>query len=196
MGDADRMPRHPSSANPAIRWSALWVVLALCLDSVLAPTGSAAEVPAPDAVSSSITEPELAALGWVWPADAFRLARLYVAPAHEYGPGHRGIDLALLGSPVVLSPAEGIVAFSGGVAGRGILTIDHGGGLVTTLEPVDTTLVPGASVRRGDQVATLALGGHAPPGSLHFGVRLDGEYINPMLLLGGVPRAVLLPCCD
>ena len=24
----------------------------------------------------------------------------------------------------------------------------------------------------------------------------DGEYINPLLLLGALPRAVLLPCCD
>ena len=44
-------------------------------------------------------------------------------------------------------------------------------------------------------MARLAAGGHAAPGLLHFGVRLDGEYINPLILLGGVPRAILLPCC-
>jgi murein DD-endopeptidase MepM/ murein hydrolase activator NlpD len=119
-----------------------------------------------------------------------------VAPAHEYGPGHRGIDLDLLGDSAVRAPADGIVAFAGDVAGRGILTIDHGNGLVTTLEPVDTVLVPGTQVRRGENVAMLAAGGHAASGELHFGVRLHGKYINPMLLLGGVPRAVLLPCCE
>ncbi|WP_275934957.1 hypothetical protein [Microbacterium testaceum] len=41
----------------------------------------------------------------------------------------------------------------------------------------------------------VATGGHTGPGTVHFGVRLDGEYINPLRLLGGVPRAVLLPCC-
>ena len=50
-------------------------------------------------------------------------------------------------------------------------------------------------MRRGDEVGVVALGGHTAAGALHFGVRLDGEYINPLLLLGGVPRAVLLPCC-
>ena len=56
-------------------------------------------------------------------------------------------------------------------------------------------LIAGAAVARGAAVGTIGIGGHAAPGVLHFGVRLEGEYINPLLLLGGVPRAVLLPCC-
>lgn len=132
---------------------------------------------------------------WAWPVEPFRLHRPYEAPAHEYGPGHRGIDLIAAGSTAVVAPAAGVVAFSGAVAGRGILTIDHGDGLVSTLEPVDSDLSPGTAVLRGEPVATLAAGGHADPGALHLGVRFDGEYINPLLLLGGVPRAVLLPCC-
>jgi murein DD-endopeptidase MepM/ murein hydrolase activator NlpD len=164
--------------------------------SALLLSGSgAAALETPDFTDRAVRV-DLAELGWVWPATGFRVARGYVAPAHEYGPGHRGIDLDLLGGSEVHAPADGMVAFAGGVAGRGILTIDHGGGLVTTLEPVDSDLLPGAPVARGAHVATLALGGHASPGTLHFGVRLNGDYINPMLLLGGVPRAVLLPCCD
>lgn len=141
---------------------------------------------------------DLAKLGWVWPLERFRIVDAFVAPAHQYGPGHRGIDLQPLdvGGVQLRSPADGVVAFAGQVAGRGVLTIDHGGGLVTTLEPVDALVVVGAAVQRGDAVALPAVGGYAAPGSLHFGVRLHGNYINPMLLLGGVPRAVLLPCCD
>jgi hypothetical protein len=197
--DAGRMPGQSSSSHPAspvIRSVALCAVVVLCLNAVPGPAAGA-DAAAPAAASTAFgSEGEPAELGWVWPADAFRLSRAYVAPAHEYGPGHRGIDLALIGSSAVRAPADGVVAFAGRVAGRGVLTIDHGGGLVTTLEPVDTTLVPGVPVRRSEDVGTLALGGHAAAGELHFGVRLSGEYINPMLLLGGVPRAVLLPCCD
>ena len=131
----------------------------------------------------------------MWPVDGFRLDRPYEAPAHAYGPGHRGIDLRPVGAPEVRAPAAGIVAFSGQVAGRGILTIDHGNGLVTTLEPIQTTLHAGDAVARGDPVGAIALGGHTAAGAVHFGVRRNGEYINPQLLLGGVPRAVLLPCC-
>ena len=50
-------------------------------------------------------------------------------------------------------------------------------------------------VAQGDLVGRVDVGGHAAPATVHFGARRDGEYINPMLLLAGVPRAVLLPCC-
>lgn len=157
--------------------------------TVLAATASvgALGTPLPPAAASSSD--------WTWPVTAFRLERPFVAPAHEYGPGHRGIDLRPLDDSRVRAPAPGVVAFSGSVAGRGILTIDHGGELVTTLEPVESELTAGALVARGEVVGVLGGGGHVAEGVLHFGVRLDGEYINPLLLLGGVPRAVLLPCC-
>ncbi|UUT35434.1 murein hydrolase activator EnvC family protein [Microbacterium elymi] len=133
---------------------------------------------------------------WVWPLAAFRIAKAYAAPAHEYGPGHRGIDLAPAGGEEVRAPAGGVVAFSGRIVDRGILTIDHGDGLVTTLEPIDSDLAAGQAVARGQVVGTVARGGHAAAGTIHFGVRWDGAYINPMLLFGTVPRAVLLPCCS
>lgn len=132
---------------------------------------------------------------WHWPVRPFRLDRPFVAPPHRYGPGHRGIDVRALGEPAVVAPDGGIVAFSGDVAGRGILTIDHGGGLVSTLEPIASDLIAGTAVARGAPVGVISTGGHADAGALHLGARLDGEYINPLVLLGGVPRAVLLPCC-
>lgn len=135
--------------------------------------------------------------GWLWPVHDARIAAPYAAPAQAYGPGHRGVDLEPRdGDAHVRSPADGVVAFSGMIAGRGILTIDHGGGLVTTLEPITSELHPGDAVSSGEEVGEISLGGHAPAAAIHFGVRLNGEYINPLLLLGGVPRAILLPCCE
>ena len=133
--------------------------------------------------------------GWRWPVEPFRLERPFVAPPHPYGPGHRGVDLRPLDDDPVAAPAPGVVAFSGQVAGRPVITIDHGDGLVTTLEPVTSDLAAGTAVAASAAVGVLTGGGHTEPGVLHFGVRLDGEYINPLVLLGGVPRAVLLPCC-
>lgn len=154
---------------------------------------------APGAASGVSTAPPPGAdrgtSDWVWPVSPPRLERAFEAPAHRYGAGHRGIDLRAEAGAAVVAPESGTVAFSGSVAGRGILTIDHGSGLVSTLEPVDSDLPAGTSVTAGQTVATLSVGGHAPPGTIHFGVRSAGEYINPLLLLGSVPRAVLLPCC-
>ncbi len=134
----------------------------------------------------------LAERGWVWPVSPVRIVRGWEAPAHPYGPGHRGVDLA---GTEVRAPADGVVAFVGAVAGRGVLTIDHGGGLVSSFEPVVSDLAVGEHVARGQPLAMVAEGGHTAPATVHLGVRLDGEYVNPLRLLGGVPRAVLLPCC-
>lgn len=137
---------------------------------------------------------------WSWPITGpVRITRPFLVPPHAYGPGHRGIDLASLegGSDIVVrSPADGVIAFVGTVVDRPLLTIDHGDGLVTTLEPARSELMVGTDVRAAEAIGTLASGGHAAGGELHFGVRLNGEYVNPLLLLGGVPRAILLPCCD
>ncbi len=132
---------------------------------------------------------------WLWPVTAPQLVQEFIRPPHPYGPGHRGVDVVGADGEV-RAPAAGVIAFSGMVAGRAVVTIDHGGGLVTTLEPVRSDHGVGAPVRRGEAVGTLATGGHTTPGAVHLGVRRDGEYINPMLLLDGVPRAVLLPCCQ
>ena len=189
------MPSPTAHVLPRIRRAVGSLIIVVLLALSPSPASAATGTP-PSPVVRAAGDGELSARGWVWPVRPFRLARAYVAPAHEYGPGHRGIDLELLGGSDVRAPAAGVIAFAGSVAGRGILTIDHGDGLVTTLEPVQTSVVPGAPVAADEIVATVAIGGHAAAGTLHFGVRLHGDYINPMLLLGAVPRAILLPCCD
>jgi murein DD-endopeptidase MepM/ murein hydrolase activator NlpD len=183
----------PVRPNPLRRAVAVGVLAGL----LLVPTGI---LPAGGQAADPEERAEIVvAEDWVWPLHPFRVVRPFAAPAHEYGPGHRGIDLAAgsgdTGEARVRAPAGGAVAFVGQVAGRPVLTIDHGAGLVTTFEPVETVLTPGSIVARGDEVGRLGTGGHAATGELHFGVRLHGDYINPLLLLGGVPRAVLLPCC-
>ena len=181
------MPRP----QPLPRWSRLAAVLT-AVATALAVVAALACAPG----SAAASPVDLSDRGWNWPVSGFRIVEPFVKPAHRYAPGHRGIDLEPTDPSTVVAPADGTIAFVGVVADRPLLTIDHGDGLVTTLEPVASALPPGTAVSRGDLVGEVGLGGHAPAGSLHFGVRLHGEYINPMLLLGGIPRAVLLPCCE
>ncbi|MDN3494518.1 M23 family metallopeptidase [Planococcus sp. APC 4015] len=178
-----------TAKTDAVRPATTLLLLLLC---VLVLVTASLGVPPAGAVTAS---PALDDRGWMWPVSSFRLHRPYQAPPNEYGPGHRGVDVLPSAGELIRAPADGVVAFAGAVAGRELVTIDHGDGLVTTLEPVAATVEKGAAVARGATVGTVGFGGHADPGTLHFGVRLHGEYINPMLLLGGVPRAVLLPCC-
>ena len=177
------------------RLLALPVVLALLVSAAASasPPASAATDLARQAVALELVA---SVQTWAWPVHPVRIVAPYVAPAHRYGPGHRGIDLAASDRVDVRAPAAGVIAFSGDIAGRGVVTIDHDGGLVTTLEPVAGELAVGQRVEQGQRIGTASVGGHAAPGTIHFGVRLDGEYINPLLLFGALPRAVLLPCCD
>lgn len=164
-------------------------VLLLLLPATSAASGSEA-APGPEA------PPDTQAT-WLWPVDGTReVVEPFVAPAHDYGPGHRGIDILAGAGAIVRAPADGVVAFRGIVVDRPLITIDHGSAIVSTFEPVVSELAPGTVVQAGDEIGTVATGGHTAPGDLHIGVRLNESYINPMLMFGDVPRAILLPCCD
>ena len=126
----------------------------------------------------------VAAPPWTWPV-AGPIVRGYDPPDSPYGAGHRGIDIAAPVGSVVIAPDDGVVTFAGPVGGRLFLTIDHGGGLSTTSSWLTSLLVrKGATVTRGQPVATTGWG-HADltVSHLHFGVRLDGEYVDPFAYL-------------
>ncbi|MBS1674963.1 MAG: M23 family metallopeptidase [Actinobacteria bacterium] len=186
--------RHHARAGRSTRWAqVLTGVVLAALASIAAPGAPPAAASTGSWVIAADASPALPDHDWRWPVDGARtVVEPFRAPAHAYGPGHRGVDLSATGD--LRAPADGVVAFRGTVVDRPLITIDHGNGLVTTLEPAQSALAPGTAVRRGDVIATSAAGGHAPVGTVHLGVRWNGAYINPMLLFGDVPRAVLLPC--
>jgi hypothetical protein len=85
------------------------------------------------------------------------------------------------------------VHFSGRVVDRPVLTLETDDGLLISFEPVESSVPAGTRVGKGDVIATSARGGHYDAACVHLGVRRDGEYLNPLLFLGGLVRAVLLP---
>lgn len=131
---------------------------------------------------------------WGWPvAPPHQLLRGFEAPPTPYAAGHRGIDVTATAGGAVLAAADGIVGFAGMVVDRPVLSVRHGDGLVSSIEPVAATVQAGAEVRMGDTIGVVASGGHCGGRCVHFGVRLYGEYVNPMALLSALERAVLLP---
>lgn len=146
-------------------------------------------VPAQHVVSAPGARPQ-----WSWPVPPpIVVVAPFRAPATPYAAGHRGIDLAVDPGAAIRAAAAGRVSFAGPVAGRDVVAIDHGGGVVSAIEPVAATVAEGAVVSAGDVIGTVSSGGHCASGCVHFGVRIDGEYVSPFLFLGGLPRAVLLP---
>lgn len=131
---------------------------------------------------------------WSWPVPApHPVVRPFEAPSSPYAAGHRGIDVrAAVGTPVT-APQDGRVVFAGRLADRGVLSIQHAGDVRSSFEPVTARVRVGDAVLRGQPVADVATGGARIAGTLYIGARVHGQYISPLLLLGGLQRAVLLP---
>jgi murein DD-endopeptidase MepM/ murein hydrolase activator NlpD len=130
---------------------------------------------------------------WAWPVELpHTIVWPFIAPPTPYGVGHRGIDIAATPDSVVLAPEDGVVFFVGVVVDRPVLSMTHAGGLVSSYEPLRSTLAVGSAVRRGDPIGTL-IAGHCAATCLHLGARLHGRYVSPIAYLGTIRRAVLLP---
>ena len=183
----------PGAALLAVLVSVLLAVMLAVLLSVLSIGPAAAAGP-------SRSERPLAQLAaappgsWHWPVPApIRVVAPFRAPETPYASGHRGIDVAADPGAVIVAPAAGTVSFAGPVAGRGVVAIDHGDGVVSAIEPVEALAAAGTTVSVGEPIGVVSSGGHCGSACVHFGVRVHGEYVSPFLFLGGLPRAVLLP---
>ena len=104
--------------------------------------------------------------------DSFR------APACVFCSGNRGLEYQThIGSPVVVA-AEGIVTFSGVVAGVRYLVIAQTDGRTATYGDLAVVRVAvGASVRSGETIA-------ATTERFYFGLRQGDQYIDPAPFLG------------
>lgn len=122
---------------------------------------------------------------WRPPVLPLQVTARFDPPEHAWLPGHRGVDLRTREGTTVRAAGTGRVVFAGTLAGRGVLSIDHGG-LRTTYEPVLASVVVGQIVRAGAPIGVTATGsGHCGSGlCLHLGLRRDRIYLDPMLLLG------------
>ena len=137
--------------------------------------------------------------GFAWPLSPRpAVFRRFEQPQNQWSRGHRGLDLlAAVGQPV-LSAGDGVVAFSGRIAGRGVIVVRHAGGLRTTYDAVDERLASGAAVHLGDLIGVVSpVPGHcAPLTCLHWGAIADRadqqSYRDPLSLLG-LGRPILLP---
>lgn len=149
---------------------------------------------APAATSDDAGPPALplAAPAVVVPVDG-PVARLFVRPPERWAAGHRGVDLLAEPGTEVRSPVAGEVTFAGPVAGRTVLTVARADGLLASLEPLADVVPAGTAVAAGDVVGALADDpGHCAPAScLHWGVRVAGDYVDPLSLLGRPPVVLL-----
>jgi murein DD-endopeptidase MepM/ murein hydrolase activator NlpD len=135
------------------------------------------------------------AVSYAAPVSPTRVVRPFIAPASEFGPGHRGVDLATTRGMAVGAAGAGVVTFAGNVAGRGVVVVAHADGVSTEYEPVRPTVLAGTAVDRGQVLGRVSgtHGGCTRGSCLHWGARRSGTYFDPMLLLQPLGPVRLLP---
>ena len=163
---------------------------ALAAAGVLAVLGGALLL-GPEPTSSVIAAPATVApatrVEYTWPTgEPAEVLRAFAAPPERWAAGHRGVDLALPAEAEVLAAGDGVVAFAGRVAGRGVVSVDHADGVRTTYEPVTGAVSRGERVSAGQAVGTLEAVGHhcTDEPCLHWGARRGrDDYLDPLGLL-------------
>jgi murein DD-endopeptidase MepM/ murein hydrolase activator NlpD len=126
---------------------------------------------------------------WSWPVVG-EVIRGFARPADAWSAGHRGIDIQAAPGAEVRAPVSARVTFVGPVAGRGVIvlrTLEDGD---VTLEPIEPAVLSGDIVNAGDIVGFVR-GGHLGDNALHLGLRVAGEYVDPMPYLPLQPRIVI-----
>ena len=120
-----------------------------------------------------------------WPAPEFtRISDDYgyrLHPILNVQQFHNGVDMAAPKGTPILAAYDGIVVSAEYNASMGnYVMINHGNGLYTIYMHADTLVVSkGASVSRGQKIATVGSTGRSTGNHLHFGVRLNGTYVSP-----------------
>ena len=124
-----------------------------------------------------------------YPLDSFTITSGF---GERWETQHDGIDLQAEKGTEIHAAADGIVTTAEFAYGRGYgyyIVIDHGNGLETLYAHCSELLVEaGQTVSRGDLIARVGSTGYATGPHCHFEIRVNGDPIDPTLVLGlGLP---------
>ncbi len=123
---------------------------------------------------------------FAWPAPSYtRISDDFgmreVHPIYKVQKMHNGVDMAAPGGSPILAAYDGTVIAAAYSSSMGnYIMIDHGDGLTTIYMHASALYVKsGQSVSKGEKIAAVGTTGNSTGNHLHFGVRLNGTYVNP-----------------
>lgn len=130
--------------------------------------------------------------GWIKPIKSGKLIKEFDPPDEKWLAGHRGVDYLSEENETIYAPANGTISFSGVVANKPVVTIDHGV-LKSTFEPAISDKKVGQEVKKGEEFANVSFGSDKSNSHcsiekcLHWGVKNGDNYVNPLSKLNCCP---------
>lgn len=103
------------------------------------------------------------------------------APTEGASSNHQGIDIgASTGSSIVASASGTVVISTYSYSAGNYIMINHGNGIYTVYMHCSKLLASvGDTVKQGEVIAKVGSTGYSTGPHLHFGVRVNGTYVNP-----------------
>ncbi len=141
-----------------------------------------------EAVTTYLTQQKnrLAATPSIWPTqDEGYVSSSYghrASPFTGRRQTHTGIDIAAPRGTSILAAADGVVTFSGRMAGYGrVIVVTHGFGFKTFYGHNQKNKVrKGERVKRGQVIGTVGNSGYSTGSHLHYEVLVKDRTINPL----------------
>lgn len=126
-----------------------------------------------------------------------RFSRSRMHPVLKYARAHNGVDYgAPTGAPVV-SVSHGTVSFAGWTNGGGrTVRVRHTSGYESEymhLSAIASGITPGTRVGQGDLLGLVGQTGLASGPHLHYGLRRNGQYVNPITEHQNLPPGEPVP---
>lgn len=126
-----------------------------------------------------------------------RFSRSRMHPVLKYARAHNGVDYAApFGAPVV-SVSSGVVTLAGWTNGGGrTVRIKHTSGYESEylhMSAIAAGITAGARVGQGDVVGNVGKTGLATGVHLHYGLRRNGRYVNPITEHQNLPPGEPVP---
>ncbi|MFG6369521.1 MAG: peptidoglycan DD-metalloendopeptidase family protein [Lachnospiraceae bacterium] len=122
---------------------------------------------------------------FTWPAPSYtRISDDYgmrMHPTLKVEKFHNGLDMAAPGGSPILAAYDGTVVAAAYSSSMGnYIMLYHGDNLYTIYMHASKLYVSnGAEVKKGQKIAAVGTTGRSTGNHLHFGVRLNGNYVSP-----------------
>lgn len=103
------------------------------------------------------------------------------SPTEGASTNHKGIDIgASTGSAIVAAASGEVVVSTYSASAGNYVMVNHGGGVYTVYMHASSRLVSaGDKVKKGQTIAKVGSTGYSTGPHLHFGIRVNGTYVNP-----------------